>query len=278
MQLYLEKPEQEQFWEITWEGTTVTRRAGTINSPGEKQQENYATTTAAFEHYIQAAQTKIEEGYTDPRGTVEREQLDAAVYEQYLKNQQFDAAVGWLNYFGHLENSVWEDQLIEHYIQKEDYTAAEKYILGNLQSSQDGNVVIRQLRYLSTINPMLSRFMLGNLPLEVNPARPEAYYKELAQAQAKIAFFDTLSGQLRTLTAPHLQLIYLTNLLDTPHEKNAQQLVALERAQLLLKEWDAPVAAQKEAYQQLIAGAERIGQLDIMAELQAALKALPKED
>ncbi len=278
MQLYLEQPATALFWEITWSGTTVTERTGALGEQGQQQQQHYSTTVDAFQGWITAARAKIEAGYQDPEGKVKREQLDVVVYEQYLQNQQYDAAMAWLGYFGHLDDSEWEDKLVAHYLEKEDYTAAEKYVLGKLQRSQEANVVVRQIRYLATINPMLCRFMLGNLPVTVNAERPAAYYRELASAQSKIAFFDLLSTQLRAIKAPEHQLLYLTHLLDTPHDQHPQQIVAIDKAQAILNNWQTSISTKKAAYKALIKGAERIGQTTTAAELKIVLQALPEEE
>lgn len=278
MKLYLEKLDKALFWEITCKKNSVIERAGEINHLGQKHACDYPTVANAFDTWITAAKTKLEEGYKDPQGNVQEEQLDRAVYEHYLTTQQFDAAVNWLNYFGHLDDPTLEDLLIDSYIEHKEYTLAEKYVLGKLQSSQDGNIAVRQIRYLTTINPMLSRFMLGNLPVDIQPNHPEIYYQELAQAQSKIAFFDTLSSQIRAIPSTSLQIIYLTHLLDNPHENNQQQILALEKAQLLLKNWKASLTTKEIAYQKLIAGAERIKQPDIANQLKLTLQQFSDSD
>lgn len=277
MQLYLEHQEQQLFWEIIWEGTTLTKRAGTINSLGEEDSQELPTTSIAFEEYTSQAKAKLEEGYQDPRGKVQTSQLEVKVYENYLQNKEYEAAIEWLAYFGHLEDASLEDQLIDSYIQEKNYAAAEKYVLGKLQGSQDANIVIRQIRYLTSINPMLSRFMMGNLPTTIEPSHAASYYRELAQAHSKIAFFDTLSAQLRVIPTLPLQIIYLTHLLDHPYPDNTQQVLALEKAQLLLKEWESDPATKKEAYQALIARAKSLQQATLATELQLAVQELEKE-
>ncbi|MGH1336094.1 MAG: hypothetical protein ACRBFS_08200 [Aureispira sp.] len=274
MQLYLEKPEEAQFWEINWQGTITTERTGTIKETGQTVTQTHSTITTAFEAWRTAALAKLQEGYQDPTGKTTVAQLDRTVYVHYLEAQQYEKAMHWLGYFGHIEDPTLEDQLIARYIQDKNYTAAEKYVLGHLQSSQNANIIIRQIRYLTTVNPMLSRFMLGNLPLEVTPENPASYYKELAQAQAKIAFFDTLSPQLRAIQDKKLQLVYCTHLLDTPHENNTQQILALEKAHLLLQELEAPMEWIKQGYQTLLDGAQGIGETSIAATLQEALQTL----
>lgn len=276
MQLYLEHQEENLFWEIIWEGTSLTQRAGTINSLGEEESQELPHASAGLDSYMALAKAKLEAGYQDPRGKVQAQQLDVQVYETYLQNKEYEAATEWLAYFGHLENASLEDQLIEQYIQDNNYTAAEKHVLSKLQSSQNANIVIRQIRYLASINPMLSRFMMGNLPIEIEPSHPASYYKELAQAHSKIAFFDTLSAQLRAIPSIDLQIIYLTHLLDHPHPQHTQQLLALEKAQLLLKEWESSLPRKKAAYQALLAGAQNIQQSTLAAELQLALQELEK--
>lgn len=275
MQLYLEKPEEAQFWEISWEGTTTAERTGTIKETGQVQEQTHSTVAAAFEAWRMAAIAQLQGGYQDPQGKASIQQLDVTVYKNHLQARAYDKAMHWLSYFGHLEDPSLEDQLIVHYIQDKDYTAAERYILPRIQSNQNANIIVRQIRYLSTVNPMLSRFMLGNLPLEVNPEHPASYYKELAQAQSKIAFFDTLSAQLRIIPTPELQLVYLTNLLDTPQEKSTQQVLALEKAHLLLKALEAPVLLTRKRYEGLLERATRMQQTTIVALLQEELNQLP---
>jgi predicted DNA-binding WGR domain protein len=277
MQLYLESPDAALFWEITWKGHTLIERAGTIGTKGDELKHRFVSNSAAFAGWMAAANEKIEAGYQDPKGRINRDQLDVAVYKEFIKNHQLESAQAWLNYFGHLEDATLEDELIEQYIAQEDYTAAEKYVLGKLQKSTDANVVIRQVRYLATINPMLSRFMMGNLPQEVNAEHPEAYYRELGMAHSKIAFFDLLSPQLRAIKTAEYQLIYLTHLLDTPHDQHPQQRLALERAQEILHNWQAPADTRIPYYQPLIKGAQRIGQTTTAAELELALQKLEEE-
>jgi hypothetical protein len=204
--------------------------------------------------------------------------LDSSVYQQYLQNKQETEAVQWLDYYGYLEDATLEDQLIDYYVEQKNYATAEKYILGKLQSSKNPNIIIRQIRYLTVVNPMLSRFMLGNLPLEVTAPHPIVYYKELAQAHSRLGFFDTLSAQLRVIKATTTQFVYLLHLLDHFHPQSTQQIVALQKAQALLNHWDSNSLSQQTAYQQLVAAAKRIEQTDIAAELQAALDPLSEAE
>ncbi|MFK7797841.1 MAG: hypothetical protein AB8E82_10340 [Aureispira sp.] len=278
MQLYLEQPETAQFCEILYKGTTVVKKEGEIGTKGKEQQQMYQSYDAAFEGWRTTALAKLEEGYRDPKKRATKEQLDRGIYQQYLQQQQETQAIQWLGYYGYLEDATLENQLVDYYVARNNYAAAEKYILGNLQNSKNPNVIIRQIRYLTVINPMLSRFMLGNLPLEITAPDPIVYYKELAQAQARLGFFDTLSTQLRIIKGNTTQFTYLLHLLDPPHPQNSQQLVALQKAQALLNNWQSNSPNQRTAYQQLIAAAQRIGQIEIATELQTVLETLPEEE
>lgn len=274
MQLYLEKSETAQFCEIICKGTTIVEKTGDIGTKGEEEQQIYQSYASAFERWCTIALAKLEEGYRDPKKRATKEQLDPAVYQQYLQQQQETKAIEWLGYYGYLEDATLEDQLVDYYVEHKNYAAAEKYILGTLQSSKNPNVIIRQIRYLTLVNPMLSRFMLGNLPLEVAAPNPIVYYKELAQAQARLGFFDTLATQLRIIKGRTTQFMYLLHLLDHPHPQSSQQLVALQKAQALLNNWQSNSPSQHTAYQLLIAAAQRIEQIEIATELQAVLKKL----
>lgn len=220
----------KNYWQIELKGSTVLVEYGKIGGKATLVEKDCENSIAALQYYKQALLKKMNAGYLDAKGKVQIGQFQDEVYETYLANNELDKALAWLAYYGDLLDGSYEDLLLQKYLDNKDFVAAEKYVLSKIQVVKDANIIVRQVRHLGLINPMLCRFMIGNLPPNPNPIMIDLYYQDLAMAQARIGLFEMVNVTLKNMEKDRTKLTYLTYLLETIHPTITAQKDILEKA------------------------------------------------
>lgn len=198
----------KHYWQIDLIGQKIAIKYGLVNEATVETIERVCEDDIqAFHQYKNEIVEKIRAGYYDPEEKVTEANFLDSVYETYLKQNQLEEAVAWLEGFSNLTDPSYEDQLINTCLSNKNYIIAEKYVLEKIKVIKDADVIIRQVCYLSQINPMLCRFMIGNLP--PNPDLKDAlgYYQNLASAQAKIGMFSMVSKTLKVIRSDYVKIV-----------------------------------------------------------------------
>lgn len=249
-------------WDIEWIRRTIRTEHRSEGQPNEETVVTYNDKGMAYQAYRTQILEKLEEGYNDGQESLSPDQFQEAVFYQYLDNQQYDLAEVWLKRHQAIEDEEYEAALLAAFIKNEAYSDAEKYILRQLQGEDSLNRVMRQIHYLAQINPLLCRFMVGNLLQQAPDSNTNAihYYRDLSKAQSIIGMFEHLNTTLNQIDGMSAKLVYATHLLHHYHEGASQQSIALERAHELLQKINLPSEEKATHYDLLIEGAERIQQ------------------
>ena len=268
-------------WDLEWTNRNIRTQHQEEGVTHPEQTVAYESRAAAFQAYRQWLLERLKEGYTDGAGNLRAEDLTEATFHTYLREQQYDLAEVWLKRHQAIEDERYENALLQTYLEHKAYSEAEKYILRQLQGEDNLNRVMRQIRYLTQVNPLLGRFMIGNLlQQELGPQiHLGQYYRDLAMAQSAVGMFEHLNSTLTRIEVPTLQLTYLGHLLHTHQPESAQQqMEALEKARHLLKHATVSPEDQQEFYDLLIEGATRIQQPQVAVQLREQRPSLPVEE
>ena len=234
---YLENTsgKRPKYWQIDWNGTLLNTVYGKIGAKGRRSEKVCKDEIEAFKIYKNKILEKLKRGYVDPNGKLSEVDFQDTAYDAFLEQREFEKAVDWLAKFGELKDDAYENKLIKAFVENKQYAAAEKYIFGKIKDSKKATIIIRQIRYLSVVNPMMCRFMIGNLPAQPEAADMAAYYQNLAIAQATIGMIHAAATGLKNIESNRVKIIYLAHFLDANPETSEQQIGLLEKAISILE-------------------------------------------
>lgn len=218
----------------------------------------------------QAAKDKIleqmQDGYQDTAAYFVQSDFEMQALNSMITNDQYEQAHAWM-----IKLDAWIDEELEEkylhiLLEKQQAILAERYIFTKIQSNRDYEVQIRQIKYLSSLNPIMARMLIGNLPFFSPQEHSINYLCDYAKAQSRMGVIQHLDARLATLSE-HQKLVYLVHLLDCIHQDQPFQLQLLEKACAILQR-DLQTNANKTEYTHLLLRAAKAlnsqEQLDIL--------------
>lgn len=280
MKQYLERYNEQEHtcWEIELKGKVLLQKSGVVGQEGSIEQQELEDEAAAFGVYQAQIIARMEDGYTSPKAVCEMTNFKPSTFQGYLEQGAWEEAIAWLEYYPWLPDAQYEDSLVATLLEKQNYTLGERYVLNRIKDNNDLTQVSRYIRYLSQLNPMLCRFMIGNLPPTPTVADPLLYYKNLGRAQARIGMIGKPETLIEGISSQVVQLYYLGSLLDYVQEDTAAQQQVLWKAMALMEQYFFDITDEKTLYELLLEGAEKLKAQPEVERLRASLDQLPLDD
>ena len=161
--------------------------------------------------------------------------FDDMAFDEFLNNRDFEKAIDWINLLGDFSELSYEEKLINALMLDDKQIEAERFIFGKIKKCKDLLIVIRQIRNLSKINPLMSRMFIGNMPAKPQDINLKEYYTHFAIAQSRMGMINDSEITLGNIEKTEVKIIYLGNLLDTYYPKSETQSEILNSALFLLE-------------------------------------------
>ena len=118
-------------------------------------------------------------------------------------------------------------ELINAHIENNKLIEVQRYIFGKIKNCNSVDIIIRHVRYLSKIDPLMCRVMIGNMPAKPQSTNLKQYYQDFAIAQSGIGMINTSEVTLNNIEDKEIKIIYLAHLLDTYYQESELQISIL---------------------------------------------------
>ena len=234
--MYLHKNEDtySKFWKIEIADCHVNILYGKSMNKGRQIHKNFDNKLQAFKYYRNQIYQKLQNGYQSTEDKIKAADFDDNSFNQYIQNREFEQAIQWINLLGEFSELCYEEKLINALLLDNKQVEAERFIFGKIKNCLNLQIVVRQIRNLSSMNPLMSRIMIGNLPAKPEDTDLIEYYTHFAIAQSRMGMIDASEKTLLNIENIEVKIIYLANLLDTYYVKSDLQTGILNKALSLL--------------------------------------------
>jgi predicted DNA-binding WGR domain protein len=235
--MYLHKNEDDhtKFWKIEISDCQVNILYGKSANKGRQIKKNFDNKLQAFKYYRRQIHENLQNGYESPENKIHASDFDDNTFNHYIENREFEKAVDWINLLGEFSELSYEEKLINALLLDNKQIDAERFIFGKIKNCTNLLIVVRQIRNLSSMNPLMSRMMIGNLPAKPQNIDLIEYYTNFAIAQSRMGMIDAAETTLLNIVEMEVKIIYLANLLDTHHMKSDLQAEILNKALSLIE-------------------------------------------
>ena len=266
---YLENnsAKKSKFWQIEAIARSVTIHFGIIGNDGIFSTTNFETENEVFTYYKNQILKKFKSGYIDPENKVDIARFQDSTFDRFLNVNDFENAIDWLENFDDLYIASNEDKLINAHIDNKKLIEVQRYIFNKIKIIKSVDIIIRQIRYLSKIDPLMCRVMIGNMPVKPQSINLKQYYQDFAIAQSGIGMLNASEVTLNNINDKEVKIIYLAHLLDTYHQQSELQISILNNAITILESADFNSSTKNTFYLLLSKGAITIDQKEISERL-----------
>lgn len=233
LQLYYRQNSLKKVFEIDLNDQTLLVSKGPNHLSLVTKETTFESKTIARQTSRAIISTQLQGGFLDVADYYLKNDFDPNQLNHLLNQNAFEKAQEWM-----LKLEEWvDDALEEHYLkvllQQQQVAQAERYIFTKIKQNRDYEVQIRQIKHLSSFNPIMARLLIGNIPFLPPKIDPLNYLIDYAKAQSRMGVIQQLEQRLALLSNPQ-RLVYLVYLLDKIHETESYQLQLLEQACHLL--------------------------------------------
>lgn len=241
------KHDQTSFYEIWVDACFIHESSGIDTQQIQSQQLDCSSESEAkFRARIKIIQ-RFELGYVDKHGKFKNAKaFDEAYLSTLIAEQKYEQALAWMHQLDTWVDNRLEENFLKALLAQQQQQWAERYVFEKVKATRNHQILIRQIKHLSSFNPIMARLLFGNMPFIPEQVDLGIYLKNYAKAQSRMGVIQQLEQRLEQIKTQQHQLIYLVHLLDKLHDGQQIQHTIYLKACALIQLADVTDAQQKE--------------------------------